>query len=326
MQPNSYSYSNWMEQTLDLSKTLKDISLPGSHDAGMYMSINCTSTADACNTQTQTLPVLGQLQAGIRYFDLRPVWKSGVLYTGHYGNVPVLRTQGCDGATLTDIFTDVSTFLCQGAKELVILKFSHYLDFDIKTGFSSGQFRTLINLIKGMLDDWLYPKPASPLRMASLPLSQIIGGSGKVIAALDELSPDLSEQVIYQYAAYSSGPPGGDLAAYDNYKNTNDPVTMKNDQFGKLDDVANHGGDLFVIDWSLELSDGQNAACTAGGGTSILKLSEQATAALPDLVSHGVTSATVPNVVQVNDSPTAATDTCVAINQQLGNNVGQPAA
>ena len=55
------SYANWMEQTLDFSKTLKDISIPGSHDAGMYISINCSVGAGSCNTRTQNQTMLGQL-------------------------------------------------------------------------------------------------------------------------------------------------------------------------------------------------------------------------------------------------------------------------
>jgi hypothetical protein len=279
--------------------------------------------------------MLGQLQAGMRYFDLRPCWTTGVLYTGHFSKVDVLGTEGCDGGTLVDIFKDVDTFLSGGSKELVILKFSHYYDRDQDVeSFNKSQFLTLLNLVTGMLGRWLYVNNSGS-RLADIPLSGIIGDSGKVLAVFDELPGGLVQDGIYSYSNYSPPPPppektcgdqygtvSGDLSVYDKYKGTNDLATMLKDQFDKLDCPVNHGGDLFLLSWTLTQSNGDATGCLLGLAPSILTLAQKAIAAIqPELANHSITSANVPNVVYLDASPIQATDACIAVNQRLGNNV-----
>jgi hypothetical protein len=328
-------YARWMEQTLNFSKSLKQISIPGSHDTGMYISLNCTIGGASCNTQTQNQPMLGQLQAGMRYFDLRPSWTTGVLYTGHFSTIKVLGTEGCDGGTLVDIFNDVNAFLSTGRKELVILKFSHYYDRDSNVfRFNKSQFLTLINLVTGMLGRWLYVNKTGS-RLADIPLSGIIGDSGKVLAVFDELPGDLVQDGIYRYSDYSppDPPPGktcgdqygtvsGDLSVYDHYKGTNDLAVMVTDQFAKLDCPVNHGGDLFLLSWTLTQSGGDATGCILGLAPSIITLAQKAIAAIqPDLAGHPITSANVPNIVYLDVSPVQATQACIDVNQRLGNNL-----
>jgi hypothetical protein len=52
---------------------LKQIIMPGSHDAGMYISRKGQWGGGDGNTRTQSLTIKQQLEAGSRYFDLRPV-------------------------------------------------------------------------------------------------------------------------------------------------------------------------------------------------------------------------------------------------------------
>jgi hypothetical protein len=334
-------YAKWMEQTLSFSKTLKDISIPGSHDSGMYIYINCSSGGTACNTLTQVKPVLGQLQAGMRFFDLRPVWTAGVLYTGHFGKVGgPLGFQGCDGGTMVDILNDVDAFLSSpGCKELVILKFSHYFDRDADSnGFDDSQLRTLIALVSGMLEKWIYVNPNPAVnRLADIPLSEIIGDSGKVIAVFDGLPSNTvpTPPGMYLYSDYSpkntkdgeccSGDPGdvsGDLSVYDKYAETNQLSKMTKDQICKLNCAVDHGGDLFLLDWVLTQSTGDAVGCIVLKAPSILQLAKQAIDVLgSELAGVAITSANVPNIVLVDISPTSATDACIGVNQRLGNNV-----
>ena len=331
----AYDYSRWMEQTLKFSKSLKEISIPGSHDAGMYISINCSVGAASCNTQTQNQPMLGQLQAGMRYFDLRPVWTTGVLYTGHFSKVAVLGTEGCDGGTLVDIFNDVKAFLSDGRKELVILKFSHYYDRDRDVfDFNKSQLLTLINLVTGMLGPWLYVNTTGN-RLADIPLSGIIGSSGKVLAVFDDLPGELVQAGIYQYSDYSPPPPppgqtcgdqygtvSGDLSVYDEYSETNELGRMTNDQLDKLRCIFNHGGDLFLLSWTLTQSATEAAGCLVGAGKSIIELAQGAINSLiPQLAGFPITSDKVPNILYLDVSPTQATEASISVNQRLGNNV-----
>lgn len=333
-------HARWMEQTLDFSRTLKEISIPGSHDAGMYTSRNCSPGAASCNTETQKKPMLGQLEAGMRYFDLRPVWTTGDrvtghFVTGHFSNVDLLGGQGCEGGTLMDIFTGVNDFLSRGNKELVILKFSHYYDRDAdRFSFNESRLGALIELVTGMLGKWLYVNRTGD-RLAALPLSQIIGSSGKVIAVFDSLPDQLVQSGVYQYSDYSPpsppegttcgdqlGPVSGALAVYDKYSETNDIGFMRKDQLDKLDCAVNHGGDLFLLSWTLTQSPVQASTCLFGVAASIIALADKAIESIvPDLRGHIITSANVPNIVYLDVSPERATAACIDVNQRLGNNV-----
>jgi hypothetical protein len=327
--------ARWMEQTLDFSKALKDISIPGSHDAGMYISSNCSPGAASCNTETQKQPMLGQLEAGMRYFDLRPVWTRGAFCTGHFSQVDVLGGQGCNGGTLTEIFTGVNDFLSRGNKELVILKLSHYYDRDAdRFSFNERQLGELIDLVTRMLGKWLYVNDTGN-RLAAIPLSQIIGGSGKVIAVFDDLPDQLVQSGVYQYSDYSPPSPrkgmtcgdqpgtvSGALSVYDKYSESNDVGFMRKDQLDKLDCAVNHGGDLFVLSWTLTQSPVQASGCLIGAAASIIALADKAIESIfPDLRGHIITSANVPNIVYLDVSPEQATAACIDVNQRLGNNV-----
>jgi hypothetical protein len=73
---NKINLSKWMDELFDelKNKTLAQITMPGSHDAAMSRAANCTTFADATNTQTQSKNIQDQLNAGVRYFDLRPIF------------------------------------------------------------------------------------------------------------------------------------------------------------------------------------------------------------------------------------------------------------
>jgi hypothetical protein len=57
-----------------------------------------------------------------------------------------------------------------------------------------------------MLGKWLYVNDTGN-RLAAIPLSRIIGSSGKVIAVFDDLPDQLVRSGVYQYSDYS---PRGD--------------------------------------------------------------------------------------------------------------------
>jgi len=130
-------YSNWMHNTLALigPQPLRTVSMPASHDAGMSSSNDC-NMANQCNTKTQTTAILGQLQAGVRYFDIRPTIYKNTLYTAHLDDTTGF---GCNGESMQNVLSDVVTFIGRSG-DLVILKFSHYYDRDNnKSGFSQSQ-------------------------------------------------------------------------------------------------------------------------------------------------------------------------------------------
>src|SRR5262249_30664900 len=51
------------------------------------------------------------------------------------------------------------------------------------------------------------------------------------------------------------------LTVFDSYSSTNSLNAMIINQFAKMEDVANHGGDLFLLSWTLTQDVSQASAC-----------------------------------------------------------------
>jgi len=87
------------------------LSIPGTHDSGTY---TCSWYQVCDSSQCQSWDITNQLQAGIRYLDVRINSRDGYLAVGH-GPYQFL--------TLTDFFSQVATFLRSYPIEFVILAF-----------------------------------------------------------------------------------------------------------------------------------------------------------------------------------------------------------
>jgi hypothetical protein len=134
--PTAYNPATWMEDTLYPQKanyTLKDIVLPGAHDAGMSI-LTATGgqqkgTINECNTLTQTQSIKGQLNDGIRMFDLRVGMYDDALYTKHCSSDCMADAIGGGyGEKLKTILVDIKNFLYANRKETVMLTFSHFCE------------------------------------------------------------------------------------------------------------------------------------------------------------------------------------------------------
>jgi hypothetical protein len=130
----NYNPAHWMEDTLFPAKgnlTLKDIVIPGSHDAGMS-ALNGTGgtqsgSINPCNTLTQKQNIGKQLNAGIRMFDLRVGSFKNSIYTKHSSSDCMAEAMGGGyGEQFKDILDSVKTFLDRNRKEFIILTFSHF--------------------------------------------------------------------------------------------------------------------------------------------------------------------------------------------------------
>lgn len=137
--------ADWMHRNLPTigGRTLKQLAMPGTHDAGMSTITGSTAFGGKCNGQTQTQNIGGQLALGSRYFDIRPAISEfaqldnldgvadnllsggGNYYTGHYGFVSPLNSwQGTNGESIDNIINDINSFTANN-KELVIINLSH---------------------------------------------------------------------------------------------------------------------------------------------------------------------------------------------------------
>ena len=117
--------SNWMSNLLkeNPGKTIamKDIAIPGSHDADMYILQECY-LGNECNTQTQYLNIQDQLDAGLRMFDIRPILYKSKYYTQHATDC---NGFGCKGDIMDNILSQTKTFLDEHG-ELVVIYLSHF--------------------------------------------------------------------------------------------------------------------------------------------------------------------------------------------------------
>ncbi|MBS1911831.1 MAG: hypothetical protein JST22_07580 [Bacteroidetes bacterium] len=323
----SFTYTqgitNWMHESYNLLKnySLKQICVPGAHDAAMYVQQNCTTGADSCNTQTQYKTMLGMLEAGVRYFDMRPVLdENSTMYCGHFTDAPVVGISGCDGDLLENMLDGVLQFMKAGAKELVILKFSHYLDQSNDSfGFSESQMNTLIEQVTDTLGSWLFVNNTGK-RLADIPFSTLIGSTGTVFAVFDELPSACRTSGIYSYADLDPDNPNlnADLVVYDVYAHTDTLDDMISDQFEKLENTANHAGDLFLLSWTLTLTGSE----AFWGTECISDLAVQANNALiPNMTAWydqgSITETLIPNIIYVDFADGWAAATCVQLNQAL---------
>ncbi len=289
----------------------------------MYQPQDCTLGAGDCNTKTQEKTTQAQLESGSRYYDLRPVIYEGEFYTGHLSEVQVLGLSGCNGDSLGSVLDHVNAFLAGGARELVVLKFSHFQDRDSgSSGFSSEQIGELVSLVQEKIGGWLFVNETGD-RLAEISMKEIIGETGKVIAVFDPLGEEHQGPGIYSYADYKPGNPlDADLVVYDEYSDTNSLDDMMEDQLAKLDDPAHHGGDMFLLSWTLTQSAEQAAGCIIGIADSIEDLAEQANPELDPKIrqqyeSGKITLETIPNVLYVDFADGFATDLAVWLNRQL---------
>jgi hypothetical protein len=132
----NYNPARWMQDLLLPTKgnlTLKDIVIPGSHDAGMS-ALNGTGGIQAnsinpCNTLTQKQNIGRQLNKGIRMFDLRVGMFKNAIYTKHSSSDCMADAVGGGyGERFKDILDSVKTFLDHHQKEFIILTFSHFCE------------------------------------------------------------------------------------------------------------------------------------------------------------------------------------------------------
>lgn len=317
-------YSNWMQNSLPIigAQALRNISMPAAHDAGMSSSTNCALLANTCSTQTQTKTILGQLQAGIRYFDIRPAIYEQQLWTAH---LDLSSGIGCNGESFQNMLNDVASFIARSG-DLVILKFSHYYDRDAgRAGFTSTQMQQLINAVSNSLQRYIFARPVTQGRgeLCGFTMNDYIGSGGVVLTVYDELPSTLwnPRTGVYAYADVPGG--AGDLEVYDQYANTNNLPTMISDQLNKLENPANHDGNLFLLSWTLTLDLTQNSACLVTPDTpAIVNQAAPANRVLQQNLqdvyyAKKITPTINANLLYTDACDTTITDSAIWLNQRF---------
>ncbi|MCM3746585.1 beta/gamma crystallin-related protein [Paenibacillus pasadenensis] len=170
---------NWMEQVNAVnpnfaSTTLRNVILPGTHDSGtgvfddagfdeslapdlintsqIYQYVIPTGTVKS-QSRTQDYNVAEQLNAGIRYLDLRVGPNQYFSGTSFQNQETTLRTMhGLYGEYMESVLQSTKNFLDANPKEIVVLDFQHF------HAMSNTSYTHLKNRIEYYLGDKLVPK------------------------------------------------------------------------------------------------------------------------------------------------------------------------
>lgn len=186
----NYNPASWMQDILLPEKgtyTLKDIVIPGAHDAGMSVLNGVggsqSGTINECNTLTQRKGIAGQLNAGIRMFDLRVGTYKDTLYAKHCSSDCMADAIGGGyGERLDIILHSIRNFLLTNKGEIVLLTFSHFCERETPVNVLAEK------ILNGLGKDLVYQNTGAAL--SSIPLKTL---AGKVIVTFEHYSrPDHS--------------------------------------------------------------------------------------------------------------------------------------
>lgn len=284
---NSGTYVDWMQQSMGslANRTLRHICMPGSHDAGMGTFSPGTVGAHFANTQTQYLDFKGQLMAGSRYFDLRPVLSGGKWVAGHYSGLDVGDDKvwvGGNGQPLTDIIKQINDFTAS-YHELIILNLSHTLDTDNDyKDLTQDQWTALFDTLAGIQNRHTILDNQDSTDLTTKPLGDFITDRAAVVIVA-QLPAGISLGAHASHGFYQSN----HFPLYDSYSNTNDLAQMRADQLAKLHsrrnitpDPSTRNDTFHVLSWTLT----QQPQDVLNLDRAILNLNA---AAFDDLVENG---------------------------------------
>ncbi|KAF4625880.1 hypothetical protein G7Y89_g12282 [Cudoniella acicularis] len=195
--PKSYLSTNpptaWMQASLPTigSKTMRDIAIPASHDAGAS-ELTWSWFGVSHNTQTQSVHVYTQLLDGARFFDIRPVSYKGFWYTGHFSGSPNSSHVGGTGRTIEHIISDINRFTSEHPGELIILDLSHDSNIDKWWApLTPEEWQVLYAELAQINDLWIPSSDKLPKDLSTVPLSTFItpGSKSAVVVIIPNGAP-----------------------------------------------------------------------------------------------------------------------------------------
>ncbi|MDR6806579.1 1-phosphatidylinositol phosphodiesterase [Dyadobacter sp. BE34] len=285
----------WMG-LLDGNMKLNSIVMPGSHDAGMSQTDHPGAGGELNPgiSKTQKLNILGQLQAGSRYFDIRVDYDHGELVTYH-------RTgdSGCNGQPLSAVLDQSIEFIRSHPSETFILKFSHIR-------INRHNEREIKDRIDQFLADirfrpYAFTHSRYDVNLAEVALADCRGKFILVFDYPEHISARSGRFRYHDGDAYA----GPNITVYDSYSKTTSLEKMKHDQLAKLDQYGGLGKDyFFLLSWTLTPD-----AETFLRGSSVEELAEKANPELDKvLAEHRIRAdKPQPNIVYIDylDAPIA---------------------
>ena len=255
----------WMQANFGTlgTRKLRHLCMPGSHDAGMSTLTSGTAMGTRANVITQTQSIGGQLQAGSRYFDIRPVISAGQYVTGHYSRIEkfgIVTWQGGNGQSIDSIVSEINAFTAVN-KELIILRLSHDLNTDVGNygyrSFTQAEWGDLMRKLVAITDR--VSLEDAPADLTVLPLNRFIGAKAGVIIVV-EYGDNTEKFGLLDGKEFFTA---SQFPRFDDYANKDDVNAMVRDQLGKLAlNRPNPDSPFFVLSWTL--SQGDFAAVASG--------------------------------------------------------------
>ena len=248
--------SDWMQQNLQTlgGRTLREICMPGSHDAGMgkiTWSDHIPEFLVSDFTRTQTFEIYYQLDSGSRYLDVRPHLSEGRHWTGHY-----MGKLGARGQSMESIVDDINRFTATNA-ELIVVNLSHDTQCDDEfRHYNRDEWHSLLQQLLGLNRLFILPADSGATTLLDLKLADLIGGGRAAVVVVIEPNDPLD---LGEFAGRGFYPPAL-FGVFNSFANTDDCVRLREDQLRKL---AAHGaaaalaaeqhGDksLFLLSWTL---------------------------------------------------------------------------
>lgn len=117
-EPETHPYINWMNDYMSQDTLLTDVVIPGSHDAGSANLDGSMFPLARYLLACQNSSIKSQLEAGVRYFDLRTMLKDGVLYVQH-------ADYACQ--RFSAVVSEINEYV-QNQKDFLILNMQHFTD------------------------------------------------------------------------------------------------------------------------------------------------------------------------------------------------------
>jgi hypothetical protein len=303
---NLDTHADWMTSLINTkgeAVTLRNISVPRAHDAGMYELTSCSLGANACNTKTQDINMTAMLSAGVRMYDIRPTLSDGTYYTEHSTECGGL---GCKGDLISNILQQTKDFL-DTHSELVVFTFGHWCNTGVED-------EDLLTMVESVMGDRLHKDGNSSGNFIDTPIGNILdvnGAKGKLIIMYSGAT-ETPENRAKGMFTYSYIPTEG---SYANSYNFNE---MSSDQIQKFNDFDPNNNAIFRTSWTMTLDAGLSIACVFSPNESIEFYANQANDALPSSIDELIANETIRkgkifNIISVDFADTFVTDECIKL-------------
>ncbi len=291
----------WMSNLND-STQLDKIMMPGSHDAGMSELHHCNPFVGAGSyTQTQGANIGGQLNYGSRYFDIRVDYDYDQLVTYHRTGA-----HGCNGQSLKSVLDQAVSFLKTNTKETLILKFSHIRDYG--DNHKPADTKKKINELLNDYQSSMYTNSDANVNLAEVTMGDVRGKMILVFDYSDYIDPATGR---FRYKDGTAPPSSGtNIVVHDEYSDTDDYNTMKNDQLAQLNKDGGLGqGFFFLLSWTLTSNNPPFSP-------SIQSLASTANGHLPDVLQDQIITqrGPKPNIVYIDFVNATTTQSIILYN------------